>query len=195
MQQPAQPPASNPSDCCQSHKPTRRNFLVEGAAVVLGGLVAAVPLLAGLVAFFDPLRRRGNASDFVRVAPLDALPADGMPRRFTVYADCADAWNCFPQEPLGAIFLRRTAPNKVEALNNLCPHLGCPVDFNGQRKEFLCPCHNSLFTIDGAVVEPSPSPRSLDTLDVELRDNNGTKEVWVKFENFYTDTPEKIVKT
>ncbi|HEY2882128.1 MAG TPA: Rieske (2Fe-2S) protein [Pirellulales bacterium] len=179
--------------------PTRRNFLTAAAAIVIGGIVGLVPLAAGLFALLDPLRRKSDIGNFVRVASLDALPADGIPRRFAVLADRTDAWNFFPHEPIGAVYLRRTTDSKgvdqVEALNSTCPHAGCFVDFNRQSDCYKCPCHNSAFTLTGAIIQPSPSPRPMDTLAVDLRDNKGAKEVWVKFENFYTGIAEKIEKT
>ena len=87
----------------------RRNFLVKAAAVILGGIAAAVPVVAGLLTFADPLRRRSSKSGdgFMRVANLDAVPDDGVPRQFAVIADRSDAWNRFPQEAIGVVYLRR----------------------------------------------------------------------------------------
>jgi Rieske Fe-S protein len=83
----------------------------------------------------------------------------------------------------------RTSDTAVEALNVVCPHAGCFVDFHADKKGFYCPCHNSLFHMDGKIGDPkSPSPRGLDTLSVEVRDN----EVWVEFQNFRTGTAHKI---
>ena len=55
---------------------------------------------------------------------------------------------------------------------------------------FRCPCHNSEFQADGAIVPPSPSPRPMDTLDCKVEEN----EILVKFENFYCGMAQKIVK-
>ena len=60
------------------------------------------------------------------------------------------------------------------------------------ENEFLCPCHNAHFDLTGKRKdENSPSPRDLDTLDVEIR--NGS-DVWVKFQNFRTGIPNKVVE-
>jgi Rieske Fe-S protein len=172
----------------------RRGFFVKAAAVVIGGIVSIFPFAVGLLAFFDPLRRKSEAGNFVRVAPLEAVPADGMPRRFAVLADRTDAWNRFRNEPIGAVYLRRSAADKIEAFNSICPHAGCFVDFNEPARCFKCPCHNSTFTVDGSIIQPSPSPRPMDTLTVEVRDQGGSKEVWVRFDNFYTGIAEKVPK-
>jgi len=177
-------------DCAQTD---RRGFFKKAFSMVIGGIVTLVPLAAGLTVFLDPLRRKSSAGAFVRVATLDGLPNDSVPRKFPVIANRTDAWNKFDATPIGAVYLRRVAGDKVEALNVVCPHAGCFVDFKGDRGKFLCPCHNSLFAVDGKVADASsPAARGLDTLEVELR--NG-KEVWVKFQNFRAGHAEKIPAT
>jgi Rieske Fe-S protein len=113
-----------------------------------------------------------------------------MPHKFPVLATRVDAWNKFTQVPIGAVYLRRTAEGQVSALNVVCPHAGCFVDFLPERSLFLCPCHNSTFTVAGRIGDrASPAPRGLDALEVELRNE---KEVWVKFQNFQAGRAEKI---
>ena len=168
---PSNPPVPGSNVTPREH---RRGFFVKAAAIVIGGIVAVFPFAAGFVTLLDPLRRRSAAGKFVRIATSDALPADGIPRRFAVLADRTDAWNFFPDEPIGAVYLRRTDGDHVEALNSTCPHAGCFVDIDHQADCYKCPCHNSTFTLEGAIIEPSPSPRPMDSLAVEIRDPGGT---------------------
>lgn len=168
----------------------RRDFFKKASAVVIGGLSAGVPIAAGLPVLLDPLRRTSEVGEPVRVANLEALPPDGVPRKFTIMADKSDAWNRYANVPVGAIYLRRSEANKVEALNVVCPHAGCFVDYVPARNGFFCPCHNSTFKLDGTIANPnSPSSRAMDSLPVEIRDG---KEVWVKFQNFRSGLPEKV---
>jgi menaquinol-cytochrome c reductase iron-sulfur subunit len=81
----------------------------------------------------------------------------------------------------------------VKALNTTCPHAGCFVNFDAQVDEFKCPCHNSFFKLDGAIIEPSPSPRAMDSLEVKV--DPDTKIVSVKYQNFYTGIADKKVKS
>jgi Rieske Fe-S protein len=171
-------------------QPNRRGFLRETCAIVIGAITGLVPFVAGLSVFFDPLRRKSQTNAAIRVAMLDALPNDGVPRKFPVIASRTDAWNQFSEVPIGAVYLRRTGEKSIQAFNVVCPHAGCFVDFLDEKKSFLCPCHLSTFTLDGKIDNPeSPSPRGLDTLDVEIRNQ---KEVWVKFQNFQAGHAEKI---
>jgi menaquinol-cytochrome c reductase iron-sulfur subunit len=170
--------------------PERRNFLTEGLSVIIGGLVGLVPAAAGLAVYLDPLRRKSQVGNFVRVTSLDALPNDGVPRKFPVLASKTDAWTKTAQTPIGAVYLRRTGETALQAFNVVCPHAGCFVDYMPERIGYFCPCHNSTFAQDGKLSDAnSPSPRGLDTLECEIRNQ---KEVWVKFQNFQAGHAEKI---
>jgi menaquinol-cytochrome c reductase iron-sulfur subunit len=168
----------------------RRAFFKKVITGTISALLGLVPLAAGVTVLLDPLRRKFGANNTVRVATLEALPNDGIPRKFQVLATRVDAWNKFKQVPIGAVYLRRTSETQVEAFNVVCPHLGCFVDFLPERGKYLCPCHNSTFSVTGHVDDPaSPAARGLDSLEVEIRNE---KEVWVKFQNFKPVSAEKI---
>lgn len=168
----------------------RRGFLKRCCAGAIGGALVLVPLTTGMGLLLEPLRRGAGGGQLVRVATLDALPADGVPRRFPVVARRVDAWTTFPDSQIGAVFLRRTSDGAIEAFNVACPHAGCFVDFLPAARTFHCPCHNSYFTIEGNVATPSsPAPRPLDSLAVEVRNGN---EIWVRFQNFLSG---RVAKT
>ena len=170
----------------------RRGFLTKLAAVACGGLATLTPLAAGLWAFLDPLRRRSAAAEFVPVAELAAIPADGVPRRFAVVSDRVDAWTGFAREPIGAVWLRRQpGADTVQALSATCPHAGCSVEMAPGGGCFRCPCHNSEFTFGGGIVEPSPSPRPMDELDCRVA-ADGT--VTVKWQDFLAGVAAKVAK-
>lgn len=173
----------------------RRGFLMKTTALALGGLAYVVPAVTGIIAFLEPLRKKSRAGQFVRLASLQTLPEDGTPRRFPVIMDRTDAWNRFTGEPVGAVFLRRLQDGSVEALNVICPHAGCFVDYHTDKKIFFCPCHKDTFGLSGKrLKEDSLSLRDMDALEVDqARLQQG--QIWVKFQNFRTNTAEKIPKT
>ena len=173
----------------QTPQTDRRDFLKKTLAIIIGGAAMLAPVAAGMMVIFDPLRRKLGAGKAVKVALLDALPNDGVPHKFPVLASRTIVWNKFNQVPVGAVYLRRTGGDKVEALNVVCPHAGCLVDFKSAEGKFVCPCHNSSFTVDGKIDSPSsPAPRGLDTLEVEVRKKG---EIWVTFQNFKAGQKEK----
>jgi menaquinol-cytochrome c reductase iron-sulfur subunit len=182
----------------------RRSFLTASAAIVIGAIVAVFPFVAGLGVVLDPLRRRAKgaaaggeaeAIRYVRVGPLDVLPADGVPHQFALTDDVVDAWTRSPAQRIGSAFLTRVdgpdGPN-VTALSSVCPHLGCAVDFNRPAGDFECPCHASAFAKDGAKLF-GPSLRGLDPLAVKLVENGEQKEIWVEAARFRSGVAVRIL--
>ncbi|MBM3877233.1 MAG: Rieske (2Fe-2S) protein [Verrucomicrobia bacterium] len=183
-------PESPQDNSGQAPAGERREFLKKALSAALGGATMAAPAAAGLAVYLDPLRRKAPAGRFVRVTTLEALPADGSPKKFPIIVSRVDAWNKTPATPVGAVYVRRTKEGALQAHNVACPHAGCFVDFQPERNGYFCPCHNSTFGLDGKIAdEKSPSPRGLDELKVELRNE---KEVWVHFQNFHAGHAKKI---
>jgi menaquinol-cytochrome c reductase iron-sulfur subunit len=87
-----------------------------------------------------------------------------------------------------AVWLVRTADAGVRAFSPSCPHLGCGYRWFPADRQFKCPCHASVFDIDGRVLA-GPAPRALDTLVVKVEDG----KVFVKFEVYQVGTSGKVV--
>lgn len=177
----------------------RRDFMKKSLAVLAGGAVVIVPVAAGVMVATDPLRRHGAGdSEYLEITRLDALPADGSPRKFQVVADRRDAWNKYKNVPVGAVYLRRVGPNRdqVKAFNVVCPHAGCAINVagSGENQQFFCPCHNSGFDLDGRRLPGAVSPRPMDELEVDPK-ALAQGVVKVKFQNFRTGVQEKIVQS
>lgn len=174
-------------------EPARRSFLEKALASVIGLVVGVFPLASGLLVFLDPVLRKksaagGESKPFLRVASLSTLQ-DGKPAQVPVIADLVDAWNREVNQPVGAVYLIRNG-DKVTAYNAICPHAGCFVGYAAERNCFQCPCHTSSFTLEGERILPSPSPRDMDPLEVEVKDG----DVWVQFMSFYTGREEREEK-
>jgi menaquinol-cytochrome c reductase iron-sulfur subunit len=186
---------STSSHCCRSETPAdcnnRRGFLGKATAVVCGATAMAVPTIAGVVTFLNPLRQKSQGGQFMRLASLEAIPQDGTPLKVPVIADRTDAWSRFPAEPIGAVFLRRTG-GKTEAFQVICPHAGCSINYDAPGRRYFCPCHAASFDLAGDRTDAtSPSPRNMDSLEVEIRNKN---EVWVKFQTFGVGTAKKVAQ-
>jgi Rieske Fe-S protein len=160
----------------------RRGFAKRLVSLVLGFILAAVPVGSALAFLLDPLRRKYQSTGFLRVAPLDSLP-EGEPTKHRIIADRDDAWNHYENEPIGAVYVIRNGGD-VTAFQVICPHAGCFVDFDKSVQRFKCPCHASTFKLDGsrdlALNPNTPAARGLDALDVEVRD----RDVYVRYQKF-----------
>ena len=169
--------------------PDRRGFFAK-SSMILGGVLALFPLLAGVGALLDPLRRKSNRGGWIRVASLDDVNENGTPLYCRVLLkEQTDAWTKRTNVPVGAVYLRRDKKGEVKAFNSTCPHLGCAIEARETESDFYCPCHNSTFALDGSISDPnSPSPRSMDTLEVAVE--NG--EVKVRYLDFRAGVTQKI---
>ncbi len=58
----------------------------------------------------------------------------------------------------------------VMALVATCTHLGCEVQYNPEKKEWLCPCHASIYDGEGRPVS-GPAPKALPRVAVEKKSN------------------------
>jgi cytochrome b6-f complex iron-sulfur subunit len=123
---------------------TRREFLGT-AWKWLGGLAAA-EFAVVLGAYLWPRKGTGGpeAGRVVEAGPV----AEFTPSSVTPF-------------PQGRFYLVRLADGGFLALSSKCSHLGCTVPWNEQTKTFPCPCHASVFEMDGEVRNP-PAPRPLD---------------------------------
>ena len=177
----------------------RRSFFAITAAVVAGSIAVLTPIGVGIAAFLTPLFRKSKSPE-VRIALLDQVPDDGLPRYFPVVADREDAWTRYPAQRVGAVYLIREAGQETPtAFTAKCPHAGCFIGYTPGAKVFQCPCHTSAFKLNGERVngDAEVAPRGMDTLPVSIRQakaGDGTEiaEVWVEFIDFQTGHKEKI---
>ena len=168
----------------------RRNFYRLGT-LALGGAFTLALAVPGLRFLLDPLWKRGDEGDFRFLARLGQLKV-GVPQPFSILAERQDAWVRYPRQPVGSVYLVRQpdgSQEKVIALSSECPHLSCPVIHTAGSKEFLCPCHASVFDLDGTP-KNTVSPRAMDRLEVRLSDD-ADPEIQVKFLRFRPQTEEK----
>jgi len=56
----------------------------------------------------------------------------------------------------------------VMALIGTCTHLGCEVTYHPEKKEWLCPCHGSIYDIEGRPIS-GPALKALPRLAVEVK--------------------------
>jgi cytochrome b6-f complex iron-sulfur subunit len=64
-------------------------------------------------------------------------------------------------------FLVRDA-RRVAMLSAVCTHMGCTVEWEQRKDEFVCPCHGATYNSSGQVLS-GPAPESLARLEVAVR--------------------------
>jgi nitrite reductase/ring-hydroxylating ferredoxin subunit len=80
----------------------------------------------------------------------------------------------YPTERDTAILVR-SLDGIYHAYGQKCTHLSCPVYFDRGNQRLECPCHEGAFDVRTGDVLYGPPPRSLDAVNVEVRENG---EVW-----------------
>jgi len=146
--------------------PDRRKFLSLTTCAIGGGVgvVAIAPLVRLVV---DPAGKQTVSSPR---EPLDLGPASRFvaePTKVEIVAPVIkDAWAAARDVVLGAAYIRRVGDG-FDARSAVCPHLGCAVAFDRAQNNYLCPCHDSRFALDGAKLS-GPSERGLDQLPLAI---------------------------
>jgi cytochrome b6-f complex iron-sulfur subunit len=59
------------------------------------------------------------------------------------------------------------------ALSSTCPHLGCRVHWEAQKKRFFCPCHNGIFDPSGKGIGGPPGDAGQNLPRYPLQIENG----------------------
>ncbi|MBZ8182279.1 MAG: Rieske 2Fe-2S domain-containing protein [Oscillatoria sp. PMC 1051.18] len=73
-------------------------------------------------------------------------------------------------EQADVLILSNPEDNSLAAVNPLCTHRGCTVEWKASEKILSCPCHDSQFTPTGEVIT-GPAERPLKTYEVKQEDN------------------------
>jgi cytochrome b6-f complex iron-sulfur subunit len=61
-------------------------------------------------------------------------------------------------------------PAAVIAVNSMCPHQGCGVEWKPEESQFQCPCHGSAFEPDGSLVS-GPATKDLGKFEVKVEED------------------------
>ncbi len=67
------------------------------------------------------------------------------------------------------VLLIRLSEAEWKAFSAICTHLDCTVQYQADRHQIWCACHNGLYDLNGRVVS-GPPPRPLEEFTVHVRD-------------------------
>ena len=167
---------------------SRRSFF-KITSVALAGVISfvlAIPLVESLISTAKKVKNK----TFSKLSPINSIPIttkqEDNPVNLTFVTTKQDAF-IKSLEPENAWVVKKTETD-ITVFSPICPHLGCRYSWHPEQKLFICPCHNSIFTIDGKLVS-GPALRGLDTLPIKKKD--GT--LYVLWERFKLGIAQKIV--
>ncbi|HLY19173.1 MAG TPA: ubiquinol-cytochrome c reductase iron-sulfur subunit [Bryobacteraceae bacterium] len=140
----------------------RRTFFV-GLIYGLWGLIAAALAVPAAVYLLIPPRLR-KAPEWVEAGDVSKLdPREPMELVFR--ENRVDGWKI--QSEKTTAWVVKLADSQIVAFGPQCTHLGCAYHWDDNRHGFVCPCHSSVFAIDGKVVS-GPAPRPLDRYQTKV---------------------------
>jgi menaquinol-cytochrome c reductase iron-sulfur subunit len=151
-----------------------------GALSALATLALAVPFIGTII---GPSFRTKKLN-WVKVDDIESLALD-QPVNFKFSYKTEDAY--LRETVTHSAWVIKHSSSEIKAFSPICPHLGCHYDWHPEQKEFICPCHGSVFSIDGKVLG-GPSPRPLDTLPGKIEEGI----LYVQWQEFRVGVSEKI---
>ena len=133
---------------------TRREAMVRGTGVGMGlvGVMLSVPAIGFLL---SPLFNRQRTA-WVTVGRIDNIPVD-EPRALIAEVPVGTGYATPPVRRI--VYVVRRSNGELRVLSNICSHMQCDVHWDPGLRQFLCPCHGGLYSIDGHNVGgPPPQP-------------------------------------
>ncbi len=134
----------------------RRGFYAQ-AIFALNAILGAALAVPTLVYLLVPGGRRRKET-FVDAGDVSQL-TPGVPVEMSFQQSRVDGWRVLTEKRTAWVV--KTPTNEVIAYGPQCTHLGCAYHWEEKPKQFICPCHASLFSLQGKVVA-GPAPRPLD---------------------------------
>jgi menaquinol-cytochrome c reductase iron-sulfur subunit len=142
---------------------SRRSFYIGAVYGMWAAITAALGLPALIYLFFPPKVRK--ADEWVEIGDVTKL-ASNSPVEMTFRRNRVDGWKVTNEKETAWVV--KQADNSVIAFGPACTHLGCAYHWEDGKNDFVCPCHNSLFSIDGKVLS-GPAPRPLDRFETKVQ--------------------------
>ena len=144
----------------------RRKFYAAAIYVLnaLMGIAVTIPAIAYLLV---PGRKR-QQDQWVEAGDIATL-APNSPVEMSFRKSRVDGWRTISEKTTAWVV--KKPDGGLVAFGPQCTHLGCAYHWDEKQNQFVCPCHTTLFSIDGKVIS-GPAPRPLDRYAIQL---DGTK--------------------
>ncbi len=151
----------------------RRDF-VKITTAILGTIMGAVIGLPAIDYLLAPALKSQKTDVWIPLGKFSSY-AVGVPTLVTFNRSKVNGWETTVDSY--GVFVVRKSETDVMVLSNVCTHLGCRVNWIADQKEFICPCHNAQFGVDGNILG-GPPPRPLD--QYQTRVENGSLSIHLR---------------
>ncbi len=137
---------------------SRRDFIKLTTAAV-GTFIGAVVGLPAIAYLIDPALKVTKSDAWIPLGKLETFEV-GKPTPVSFTRSTVNGWEKTVTS-YGVYVIRKTDTNFL-VLSSKCTHLGCTVSWKADRQEYVCPCHDAQFSLDGKGLG-GPPPRPLDS--------------------------------
>src|ERR1043165_6944669 len=134
------------------YKIARRRFLGSTALVIL-------PVLGGGCADKPPEVAIVDLPAVVNQSIV--IPLDDFPELKSIGGSIVGMTNGYANP----IVIAHVEEGRFAALDAICTHMRCTVQYNALNLSVDCPCHGSAYEVDGRVIG-GPAPRALRTFQI-----------------------------
>ena len=142
--------------------PVRRRVLVGAIYGIWAAIAGALGVPALIYLLFPPKARKTD--EWVNAGDISTLTLN-VPVEMTFRRNRVDGWKVISEK--STAWVVKDAKNRITAFGPQCTHLGCAYHWDETKTEFVCPCHSSIFSVDGKVVA-GPAPRPLDRYETRI---------------------------
>jgi len=135
---------------------SRRDFVKLTTAAV-GSFIAAAVGIPSIAYLIDPALKSTTADAWIPLGKIETFEI-GAPTLVSFTRSKVNGWE--KTVTSYGVFVLRKSDSETLVLSNKCTHLGCQVNWKGDLQEYVCPCHDAQFDINGKVLG-GPPPRPL----------------------------------
>jgi menaquinol-cytochrome c reductase iron-sulfur subunit len=139
----------------------RRRFLLWVIYSLPSVIAATLASSVAAYLFGKPKLATTAWADAGELTPL----METAPHEVSFQHSVSDGWKVRTDKSVAWVVIDER--KQVTAFSPLCTHLGCAYHWQAERKAFLCPCHGSVFDIEGNVIT-GPASRPLDRYAVKI---------------------------
>jgi len=139
----------------EPNKLERRDF-VKVVLAVLGSVMGAAIAIPAVGYLLSPAMAVQKKESWISLGPLENYPI-GVPTLFSFTQTTVNGWEKTVNSY--GVYVTRVDETIQKVFSNMCTHLSCRVTWKEDAREYICPCHDGIFNIDGQVMDgPPPAP-------------------------------------
>lgn len=145
----------------------RRDF-VRIILTFLGSIIGAVIGIPALSFLISPATKVKSGESWIPLGALESYSLE-TPTLFTFTRTTVNGWEKSVNSV--GVYVVRISEDQCEVVSNLCTHLSCRVSWKDDLNQYVCPCHDAHFDLNGQVCS-GPPPAPLNKFETKLEDGN-----------------------